>query len=60
MKEWKLCKCFRAFNTVHGKLPPPPRKIAPYPTPSPNPNPDLGGFAGGNLPFGNFMGGGRG
>ena len=20
MKEWELCKCFRAFNTVHGKL----------------------------------------
>ena len=22
MKEWKLCKCFHAFNTVHGKLAP--------------------------------------
>ena len=22
MKEWELYKCFRAFNTVHGKLSP--------------------------------------
>ena len=22
IKEWELCKRFRAFNTVHGKLPP--------------------------------------
>ena len=51
MKEWKLRKCFRAFNTVHGKLPP--LRLAPYP----NPNPNLGGFAGGNLPLGNFSGG---
>ena len=21
MTEWELCKCFRAFNTVHEKLP---------------------------------------
>ena len=58
MKEWKLCKCFRAFNKVHGKCPhPPPRKIAPFPTPSPNPNPYLGGHAGENLLLGIFIGG---
>ena len=22
MKEWELCKCFRAFGMVHGKLSP--------------------------------------
>ena len=38
----------------HGTWKIAPLKIAPYTTPSPNPNRNLGGFAGGNLPLGNF------
>ena len=29
MTEWELCKCFRAFNTVHEKLP---SVVLPLPT----------------------------
>ena len=62
MTEWELCKCFRAFNTVHEKL----SSVGlspPYPKSSPNPNPNSagricwgGGGGGGNLPLGNFTG----
>ena len=43
MKEWKLCKCFLAFNTVHGKSPPAQTLT------------QCRGLAGGSLPLGNFM-----
>ena len=47
MKEWELCKCFRAFNTVYGKLSP--RKLSPvrlplYPNPNLNRKPNAGEF----------------
>ena len=48
MKGYELCKCFRAFNTVYGKLSPgklSPRKIVtPYPNPKLSRKANAGGF----------------
>ena len=49
MKEWKFWKCFRAFNTVHGKLLP----VRLSPTLS-LALPNLGGFAVGQSSVGQF------
>ena len=61
MKEWELCKCFRAFNTVYGKLSP--RKLSPvrlplYPNPNLNRKPNAGEFVewGGAVFWGQFYG----
>ena len=58
MKEWKLnlYSIQIAFLYSIGR-----QSVLPsYLTHSPKPNPNLGGFAGKNLPLGNFTGGGGG